>query len=1162
MNRRQVSRGFAVLGIIAASAAGTLAPLPSAWGIDAEAYRKIITEKNLGLALLEQEKPADARAHFERVSSLAPDDPLGPANAGLASVRMKDVIAADEWLRKAQKLAPKSAEVHALLAAWHEQGNRNDEAAAEYGKAIALDSKDRESIYRLARLLTHIGRPADKPKIRQLYQSLSSLAPGNLIALLRRSESDLDASDLKSAESGYRQAVRLVPALDAKARGYLEDGVRLLSEGKGREALPKVKIFENLLKATPGYQAALAELYTNVVGLPLVELGEKLRASAPRGPIPAIPIRFTSVRLGETSVGRLARGMDGVLAATRDGVRILSPGGTGKLQVKVLGERTPFDSVHMGDVDGDAHADLVALSAGAIRVFKGTTEGGFGSTSVAAGGIPNLADAVDFKAFDYDMDGDLDFLVLQPSDAARGGGVRIFRNHRDGTFTDETKGSGFEGSAIRAELLDFDGDGDTDVLLVEPGGRLRLLTNRRQGRFDDATKESGLDRLVTVVADLAVGDFDGDGRIDLVVADRATGAIRWLRNTGGKFAAGSDSPDLAGGKPFGDRHAFLALDADNDGFLDLLVVNSAETAGRQATFFRNAGDGRFSRTNAIPADSGVLRDPVALDFDRDGDQDVVGFDSAGELVQLRNDGGNANGWLEISLEALASGSGKVNRLGIGSTIEAKAGELYVLRFVENPSTWIGLGARSTADVVRVVWPNGIPQNEINVKGKRRFKEVQQLKGSCPFLYTWDGERFRFFTDILGRSPLGLRFDGVHLAAPETLEWLPIPGDRLRVQNGRAELRVTEELWEAAYLDEVRLESVDHPAGSAIVTNEKMIPPPFEEKRLDVVSQPRACAAAIDTDGHDIRAELNAEDGVYVSDFGPSDYQGISNRDHWIELDLGPEAASAAAPVLYLAGWIFYTDTSINVALSQDSRYHPQPPVLEIPDGKGGWRVAIPSMGFPSGKTKTMPVDLAGILLPGEPRVRIRTNLDIHWDRVFWSDGTAAPVRRTELPLRSASLRERGFSRRYRAVPDGPEIFDYDDVDRASRWRDMTGRYSATGDVREMLTAVDDRYVVFKGGDEISLSFDASRLPPIPEGFVRDWLFISDGWDKDADLNTLSGDTVAPLPFHSMRTYPYGPEESFPDDPVHREFVERTLTREITGEEFPAAICGPALRGPR
>ncbi len=588
----------------------------------------------------------------------------------------------------------------------------------------------------------------------------------------------------------------------------------------------------------------------------------------------------------------------------------------------------------------------------------------------------------------------------------------------------------------------------------------------------------------------------------------------------------------------------LLFDYDNDGFLDLFLGS----ANGPSILYRNDGTGIFGAAGvgALPA----ARAAEAVDADGDGDLDLVLVLPDGSVALFENRGGNANGWIDVALEGLPTGSAKVNRFGYGSEVEARAQDLYVYRVAARPVTRVGLGARRRADVVRIVWSNGVPQNALDPPVKTVLREVQQLKGSCPFLYAFDGARWHFVTDVLGRAPAGLLFDGIHQAAADTREWLVVPGDWLKPSDGALTLDFTEELWEAAYFDLAELSAVDHPAGVALVSNEKMVPPPFPPKEIFTVSRPLT-PRAVDGDGRDRTAEIAAEDGVYVAGFAPQRYQGLV-ESHTLVLDLS-EARQARTIMLLLTGWIFYADTSINVSLAQRKDVAAMAPVLEVPDGKGGWKTAIASMGYPAGKTKTMPVDLSDVLDRADPRVRIRTNLAIYWDRIFYAvDEAPAPMRRTALPLSSANLSFRGFSRMRRESPDGPQVFVHDDVSRQPRWADMAGLYTRFGDVGELLAAADDRYVIMKGGDAVRLRFDASALPSLPEGWVRDYLIVLDGWDKDADKNTVAGQTVGPLPFHGMDDARYG-ELAFPETEAHREFVREYLTRRGGPEEFRDAL---------
>jgi hypothetical protein len=267
--------------------------------------------------------------------------------------------------------------------------------------------------------------------------------------------------------------------------------------------------------------------------------------------------------------------------------------------------------------------------------------------------------------------------------------------------------------------------------------------------------------------------------------------------------------------------------------------------------------------------------------------------------------------------------------------------------------------------------------------------------------------------------------------------------------------------------------------------------------------------------------------------------------HDLILDLG-DAAGRGGTYLFLRGWIYPTDASINVALSQQSRLKAVMPSLEVRNARGAWETAIANIGFPSGKDKTIVVDLAGKFPTSDHRVRIRTNMQIYWDQAFVAtDASTSPARTTPLRAVSANLHFRGFSRMYRrGGPYGPHWFAYDDVSTSSPWRTIEGAFTRFGDVSPLLESADDMFAVMAPGDEATVEFDAASAPAVPPGWKRTFLLYSDGWIKDADLNTAFGNTVAPLPFHAIQTYPYAPGDSYPADSAHQRYLRAYNTRVV------------------
>jgi hypothetical protein len=191
---------------------------------------------------------------------------------------------------------------------------------------------------------------------------------------------------------------------------------------------------------------------------------------------------------------------------------------------------------------------------------------------------------------------------------------------------------------------------------------------------------------------------------------------------------------------------------------------------------------------------------------------------------------------------------------------------------------------------------------------------------------------------------------------------------------------------------------------------------------------------------------------------------------------------------------------------------------------------------------------------------LRTNLEIFWDRIGWAVGrpdvTVTPRR---LTLQAADLRYRGYSETTQSAPGSPERPRYVIAGTAPRWRDLEGYHTRFGDVRELVAAVDDRYVIMNAGDEIALRFGA--LPAPEAGRVRDFILVGDGWVKDGDFNTTFSRTVLPLPTHASGRYAT-PPRALEDDPVyqrHRADFETYHTRYVAPDRIVRALAGPTTR---
>ncbi|MEX0728954.1 MAG: hypothetical protein WD065_21950, partial [Planctomycetaceae bacterium] len=424
-------------------------------------------------------------------------------------------------------------------------------------------------------------------------------------------------------------------------------------------------------------------------------------------------------------------------------------------------------------------------------------------------------------------------------------------------------------------------------------------------------------------------------------------------------------------------------------------------------------------------------------------------------------------------------------------------------------------------------------------------EEQRLLSSCAFLYAWNGGRFDFITDLLWNAPIGLPIaEGVYIP-PREWEYLHIPGERMQSQDGFYTLQVTEELWEAAYFDEIELIAVDHPADVEIVSNEKVGPPSVAEYKLHTVSERRAPIKAVNHQGRDLLPEMLNEDDRYAQPFDHRIKQGLV-EEHFVELDLG-DLDHPQKITLFLRGWMYPTGPSVNIAISQNPDITPpKPPALSVPDANGEWKEVIPFTGFPGGKAKTIAIDLSNAFLTNDYRLRLSTNMEFCWDAAYYTvDEPGVELKEAVLPMASADLHFRGLSRMTLDEHNGPEHFDYDRVLTEPFWSPMQGKFTRFGDVRELITATDDLLLVMGAGDEVTIRWQVPE-PPLPSGWKRDFILHNVGWNKDDDLNTAYGHQVEPLPFVGMPHYPYDviPERMKTDAYLH--YLKTYQTRTQTG----------------
>ena len=896
----------------------------------------------------------------------------------------------------------------------------------------------------------------------------------------------------------FEQSSKLNPAL-AGPHFQLFNAYR--TGGRAGDATREQAVFQEIKKRQAGAAVPedlewsfYAEIYDPTEALSSAD------ADAPKA------LKFTARKLGDgldaATAGLVACDVDGdgnseVVAWSGTGIKVFRNGSASAIDVGLGGVKDVV-SVASADFNNDALADLTIITKTGAELWI-NRKGKFEKSPVA------LPDGKYAKAvwIDYDHDYDLDLFLLGDQSV-------LMRNNGTAGYSNETKGFPFVAAkATDGTLYDAVPDTDGMDLVVTYADHAGVLyTDKLGGHYeaqDLAMIPAGAKGVVAV-------DLDNEGATDLVVSGAL---VIPVYNRRGSFAAGASLAGASG--------AFAVLDSENHGLGDIATSN---------TVFRNSGSGRLAASNAESIGDAAAM--LSIDFDADGRTDVVVVGRDGVVTLQHNETESSNSWLRTTLTGV-----KNVKLAFGAKVEVKTGALYQKRTYYGQPLAFGLRGYKEAETVRVTWPNGLIQNEVHQAAGRAYsyKEAQRLSGSCPMIFTWNGKNFTFLTDVLGVAPLGASSgDGSYFPVDHD-EYVQIPGEAMVQKDGKYEIRITEELREVSYLDQIRLIAVDHLAATEIYTNDKFKSPPFPEFRLFGVEKRTYPSAARDDQGNDVLPLVLAKDRKYPDSFS-RDYTGVASLHH-LDLDFGA-AAPANRAVLILNGWVDWADGSTFMGQARETKEGLIMPYVQVKDAQGQWKTVIADMGIPAGKPKTISVDLTGKFLSASREVRIVTNMCVYWDEIFLSENTAAPATvLTKVDASAADLHFRGFSKPV-IHPERrqPENFLYDQTTPVSSWNPTPGKYTRYGDVGSLLKQTDDRMTIMGAGDELTMQFDPTGFPALRAGWKRDFLLLVDGWAKDADANTAFSTNVEPLPFHNMSSYPYPAGQRFPGDARHREYRDQ------------------------
>jgi lipoprotein NlpI len=1109
---------------------------------------------NIGVAYMNQQLFEKAMKAFDEAAADDPTLEAATVNRGIALLNLQRLDAAKALLDKAVKDNPKDAHAWYNLGLYYKNSTDASAAVDAFRRVTEIDPSDADTWYFLGSTYAQLKQ---FPEAIETFEHALKLDPHHASAQFGLARAYQQSAQADSA----REAMKKFQYITQNKLGS-PISLAYGEQGKYSRAEESPEAVE---KAPAEIPVKFVDV-TQSAGLP------------PNGSSAACFIDFDND-------GRIDLFLGGGRAS--GGPALFRNLGQGKFEdvTQELGVSATEQAAGCtaGDYDNDGFPDLAISASNGIHLLRNDKATKFVDVTQAVGVISDRtagSSGVVWRSLnfvDYDHDGDLDLLGIREAWLPIIGGesqvsplpAELWRNNGNSSFTNVTSDIGLlQTTATNSIGTDYNNDRAVDFAVTSSAGVPTIFENQREGKF--LLRQPWSSTMPSPTIGLAVLDFNHDGWMDIAFTHTGAPGLTFWRNNQGKSFDRVPLPETNWARAYG----VTAIDYDNDGWVDLVAAGETKDGKGEVRLFRNLGpDGWKDVTAETGLDKIQLHEPRAIiagDYDNDGAVDLLITQNHGPAVLLRNEGGNKNNSLRLALKGLND-----NKSAIGTKVEVFSDGLRQKFEVygssgylgqNSPYLTIGLGQAKQADVVRMLWPTGVLQDEIEVAANtpQNITELDRRGSSCPTLFAWDGHEYQLVGDMLGASVVGHWIAASHgniernIARPA--ESIKLDRNALQEKDGKLSFRFMEPLEESVYLDQVKLLAVDHPADVDVYPNEYFASnPPYPPFKVVLSRDAHPPAGAWDEHGHNVLPDLLAH--RYFGDFKVLSFMGFA-APHSLELDLGEPYRGGALWLLMHGEIEYYSATSMYAA--DQAHLRPIAPYVEALVSTGGpagngrekWVRVVDDMGFPAGGPRTMTADLSGKLPPGTRRIRITTNLQIYWDNILISrtdqenprdQNKELSARLTPVSLARAELSFHGFPLKIEDQPPGNVKYIYEKTSATGPYTRPAGAYTRYGDVRPLLDSVDDKFVVFGSGDEVALDFDPAKLPVLPHSWVRDYFFVANGYEKDMDFYAYRGDTVDPLPFRNMRTYPY-PGQSFPADAEHLKYLLEYNTRFMSGNE--------------
>ncbi len=991
------------------------------------------------------------------------------------------VTRAPEWL---------DARVNLAIATLNRQNEGDEQLALDIlAEVTAADPTHLRALYTSAILKLYLG---DAPSAAALLRRVVASDPEDAYAAYFLGQALLQQGDYGQAAEWLVKAATLDP--------YLRSAY-----WAGSQALRRVGRDEEAGQLLADYQRFETNPAARLAGFSYTRMGPKAAALA------ANPVTPPEVAKPEGPLFAQRRSITDSSAADLT-VTSADLDGDGSQELVLTGDQVPvvlayreqsfsptadhpfassgsLGSPLWGDIDDDGLLDVVLCREAGVFIRHQAAPGVW-ADALTLGDDPCTGGAL----FDADHDGDLDVFTVGAD------GSELFSNNRDGSFRRLAEDMGLRGGDGRQVLVaDLDGDRDLDIVVLNRTPPHDVWRNDRTWRYGPFAALD--DFKATSLAAAAVVDADADGRPELYGLTNDGGIERWQRD------GVAWSRESVVGASEGAPRALDVADFDGDGRPEIL---RALASGFSVI------DPRSGKVLVEHA-AANLHTAAAVALEPASGPAVVA--ATGDGLALWPPGPGRHAFIALAPTGRSEADQmRSNASGIGTLVKVRAaGRWSVLLAMDAHSgpgqslqpLSVGLGGHHQADFIAVEWSDGVSQTELDLAAGQRhvIVETQRQLASCPVFFVWDGDKYRFVSDVLGGGALGfLDTPGSYVPARPVESYL-LAGDVLAARDGHYHIKLTEPMEENAYLDAARLTVYDLPPQWSMALDERMsVAGPPATGRPIFYRHSQSPASVTADDGADVTALATELDRRAPSP-GALDKRFIGLLADEQTLTLEFEAPLPAEGAVLLAdGWIEYPySQTVFAAWQAGLRYRPV--TLAARAGDGDWQPVAVEFGYPAGMPRTMALPLDN-LPAGTHALRLSSNMEIYWDRLRVVREEPLAVAATALRPAAARVARTGFPKR---TTGSQRLPHYDYHDRSTFWdaKVPRGFYTSLGDADELVMDIDGALAIIGSGEEIHLQFAA--VEPPPANHRRYFAVTFHGWAKDMDLYTLDGETVGPLP---------------------------------------------------